>query len=140
MFTSVIDLLYFAKAFKTLVLDLLLNIIKKLFNFIKYLFTLKWMFDLIGKTNSIYSNIIYSSKYFKSFAFIFKTSLILGIVACLILKYLKTNKLTSLNDKDDEQINTEINKEENKEDEEVKFNIKDQFTNIIQSEERWKPK
>ena len=95
------------------------------------------MFDLISKTNSVYANIIYSSKYFKSFAFIFKMSLILGIVSLLILKYWKTSKLTSLKDKEDE-INLENKKEEINE--EIKFNIKDEFKNQIRSEERWKPK
>ncbi len=78
IFTSILDLLYFLKAFKTLVIDLLIKLLKKLLGIIKYLFTLKWMFDLIAKTNSYYSKFIYSSKYFYTFSIVFKITLILS--------------------------------------------------------------
>jgi len=78
IFTSILDLLYFVKAFKTLVIDLLLAIVKKLLGVLKYLITLKWMVDFISKSNSVYANLIHGSKYFKYFSIAFKSTLILG--------------------------------------------------------------
>ena len=55
-------------------------ILKKILKAIKYLMTLKWLFDIISKLNSVYGKLIYKTKYFKSFAIIYKLILILGII------------------------------------------------------------
>lgn len=104
--------------------------------------TFKWLIDLVSKTNSLYGKLIYNSEYFKHFSSMFKLSLIIGIIACFILKYWKTNQLKSLrsdeenkeNQNDTTKLSNELNEEENN------TNNKpiDNLSNIIKSEERWK--
>lgn len=143
IFTSILDLLYFAKAIKSLIIDLLINLLKKIFRLLKYVLTLRWIIDLISKTNSVYAKVIYSSPYFKSFTFLFRFTIISGILACLILKYWKMNQIKSLTDENNKEIKDSVDNTErlnindiNKKEDNILLN--EYNTNLIKSEERWK--
>ncbi len=104
--------------------------------------TFKWLIDLVSNSNSLYGRLIYSSKYFKHFSSIFKLTLILGIIACFILKYWKMNQLKTLTsdneNKEDEENTTEHYNKINKDASITINNMVDNQSNIIKSEERWK--
>jgi len=134
--------MYFGQAIKSLIVDLLLNLIRKVLRLLKYMFTFKWLIDLVSKTNSLYGRLIYSSKYFKHFSSMFKLSLIIGIIACFILKYWKMNQLKTLNSDNEnnegEENTTEHYNKINKEASDTINRKVDNPSNIIKSEERWK--
>jgi hypothetical protein len=92
---------------------------------------MRWIFQIIANMNNTYSDIIYKSKGFKNLAFIYKSLLILGIIACLILKYLKLSQIKNIKDEP---------KEEEKKDNED--NVSDDFYPDYElthfSEERWR--
>lgn len=143
IFTSILDLLYFAKAIKSLIIDLLINLLKKIFGLLKYVLTLRWIIDLISKTNLVYAKVIYSSPYFKSFTFLFRFTIISGILACMILKYWKMNQIKSLTDENNKEIKDSVDNIEglnindvNKKEDNILLN--EYNTNSIKSEERWK--
>jgi hypothetical protein len=123
----------------------LINLLKKIFRLLKYVLTLRWMIDLIAKTNSVYAKIIYSSPYFKNFSLLFKFSIISGILACLILKYWKLSQIKSITDENKEQIkdspdNNDIQNIDYTNKNEDNNLINEDYVNIIKSEERWKMK
>jgi hypothetical protein len=134
--------MYFGQAIKSLIVDLLLNLIRKVLRLLKYMLTFKWLIDLVSNSNSLYGRLIYSSKYFKHFSSIFKLTLILGIIACFILKYWKMNQLKTLTsdneNKEDEENTTEHYNKINKDASITINNMVDNQSNIIKSEERWK--
>lgn len=90
------------------------------------------MFEIIAKMNNTYTDIIYKSKGFKNIAFIYKALLILGIIGCLILKYLKLSQIKNIQDQP---------KEEEKKDNDGD-NVSDDFYPDYElrhfSEERWR--
>jgi len=78
IFTSLIDILYFAKAFKSLIIDLLFALMKKIFRILRYLLTFKWFVKLIQVLNSKYASVIYQSKNFKFYSICIKFFLASG--------------------------------------------------------------
>ena len=78
IFTSLIDILYFAKAFKLLIIDLLFALLKKIFRILRYLLTFKWFVKLIQVLNSKYASVIYQSKNFKFYSICIKLFLASG--------------------------------------------------------------
>lgn len=108
----------------------------------RYLFTLKWIFDLVAKLNKSYGNLIYKTKHFKSFSIIYKLCLILGILLCLILKYWKQTQIKNISEEKPKDINLEkenINyhpDDKNNDDDEFDPNYLNNLKHL--SEERWK--
>ena len=88
------------------------------------------MFDIIAKMNNTYSDIIYKSKGFKNIAFIYKALLILGIIGCLILKYLKLSQIKNIKD--------EPKEEEKKNNDDVSDDFYPDYELRHFSEERWR--
>jgi hypothetical protein len=80
IFTSFIDILYFAKAFKSLILDLLIMLLKKILRILRYLLTFKWFINFVKLISSKYSRVIYKSKNFKMYSIFFRLFLIAGII------------------------------------------------------------
>lgn len=80
IFTSFIDILYFAKAFKSLIIDLLIMLLKKIYKILKYLLTFKWFVNFVRLMNSKYASIIYKSKNFKLYSICLRLFLIAGII------------------------------------------------------------
>jgi hypothetical protein len=105
--------------------------LKKVLRALRYLFTLKWIFDIIAKMNKTYGNIIYKTKHFKSFALVYKIFLILGIILCLILKYTKQSQIKNIDDKPEEENNNDI-----LEDDDLDPNYLNNLRHL--SEERWR--
>jgi hypothetical protein len=99
----------------------------------RYMITLKWLFDLFYKLNSVYGDKIHKTKHFKYFSIISKIIIALGIIICLLIRYYKMSKLNSLEDpKDSINDNVDINDTETND-----ISIRDQnYLNRI-SEERW---
>ena len=87
IFTSLIDILYFAKAFKSLIIDLLIALLKKIFRILRYLLTFKWFVKLIQLLNSKYASVIYQSKNFKFYSICLKLFLASGKDKLLSLCY-----------------------------------------------------
>ena len=87
IFTSLIDILYFAKAFKSLIIDLLIALLKKIFRILRYLLTFKWFVKLIQLLNSKYASVIYQSKNFKFYSICLKLLLASGKDKLLSLCY-----------------------------------------------------
>jgi hypothetical protein len=88
--------------------------------------TLKWLFDMISKLNSVYGKLIYKTKYFKSFAIIYKLIIILGIITCILIKNWKISQLKN-------------NEEEKCKEEDTDLENLDKKNDLIHlSEERWK--
>lgn len=121
----------------------MIYLLKKTIAIIKYFIKLQWIIDIFSKTNSVYSNIIHKTPYYKYIRVIFRSSIIIGIIVCLVLKYWKMSHMTKL----DSEI--EDKNDENKKLYEDKLNddydpYHDEMTNEnslgnnnLQSEERW---
>jgi hypothetical protein len=121
---------------------LLIYILKRIYYLLRYLVGLRWLLDLLSKVGNGYANMAKASKYAKYYGIIFKSSLILGLILCLIFKYMKMSKLNSLmedelNKKGEDNVK-DINKENNENEETDISNNNLNNENKVISEERWK--
>ena len=67
-----IDIAYFIKQAKALIFDFIIYLIKKLFNMLKYLITLKWLINTGKSINNNVNKHLLTSKYFSSFVIFIK--------------------------------------------------------------------
>jgi hypothetical protein len=132
---------------KNRVVDSLFLILKKLLMIMKYVITLRWVFDIVGKLNTTYGKLIYNTHYFKHFSLIYKIVILATLIICLLLRYYKASQLkqvdsdnkSSTENLDKLDVKNALAENSNEYRNEIIFN--NEFNTINKtSEERWQGK